>query len=155
MDDDVARNAADKGDAIRRRQLHLRPGDRNVHLCQELADQAFVSTGFLGQMPRMRLVMGAIFAGDFLGEGSVVMMERCDKYHRQNDRQYNGSGYEPSQRQIYAQTNREANITNMAGTCKPLPSCPVPLCPLRCWEQGKTIGGQKGKERPCRACNIV
>ncbi len=59
-------NAAENSDAIRKRQFHCRPGDGKAHLCQELADQAFMDPGFLRQVSRMRLVMGAFLAGVFL-----------------------------------------------------------------------------------------
>jgi hypothetical protein len=52
----------------------------------------------------MRQVMGAVFAGDKRLRLFFVVMERSDEYHRQNGRQYNESGYAPSQRQVQEYT---------------------------------------------------
>jgi hypothetical protein len=78
---------ADAGVAVSGKQIRDEIGGRDILLGEELADQAVVGVGLVGEVTRMRLMVSALLAGDVRVVVLVVMMERRQEYHRKNDRQ--------------------------------------------------------------------
>ena len=77
----------DSGAAVCGKQICDEVRGRDILLGEELADQAVVGVGLVGEVTRMRLMVSALLAGDVRVVVLVVMMERRQEYHRKNDRQ--------------------------------------------------------------------
>jgi len=78
--------AGDDGGDVRGEMVCDNSVGRDILQREELAYQTLVIFGLFGKMPRMRLMMGTGLTGNVRMGFFVVMMERREKDHRQDDR---------------------------------------------------------------------
>lgn len=89
----------DSGAAVCGKQICDEVRGRDILLGEELADQTVVSVAFVREVPRMRLMVSALLAGDVCVVVFVVMVERRQQHHRQDDRQQDKTRYASLQKQ--------------------------------------------------------
>jgi len=96
----------DSGAAVCGKQICDEVRGRDILLGEELANQTVVSVAFVREVPRMRLMVSALLAGDVCVVVFVVMVERRQQYHRQDDRQQKKTRYAPLQKHFYDRDSR-------------------------------------------------
>ncbi len=96
----------DSGATVCGKQICDEVRGRDILLGEEQADQTVVSVAFVREVPRMRLMVSALFAGDVCVVVFVVMVERRQQYHRQDDRQQDKTRYAPLQKHFYDRDSR-------------------------------------------------